>query len=89
MKRNGNFDPDPMNARSLLCFECGCECYEYGEMYTFTKRVRGSWEEVLICPECLEAFFDELPLIEKAELIGSKKVIVGEALGLGFNYYLQ
>ncbi len=82
MKRNGYHDPDPMNAGCLLCSECGGECYEYGEMYTWMKRVRGSFEEVLICPECLEAFFTEMPLNEKAELIGSTKVIVGKVPGL-------
>ncbi len=83
MKQNGYYDPDPMNAYCILCSECGAECYEYGEMYTWTRRSHGGWEDALICPECLEALFLEIPLSEKAELIGSKKIIVGEAAEQG------
>lgn len=79
MKREGYYDPDLMNARCLQCSECGGECYEYGEMYTWQRRGRGGWEEVLVCPDCFEELLSEIPLCEKAELIGSKKVIVGEA----------
>ena len=77
MKRHEFYDPDRMNASYILCSECGGECYEPGPMYTWTKRRRGVWEDVLVCSSCLEELFDELPLEEKAELIGSEKIIVG------------
>ena len=78
MKTNRFYDPDPMNAAFLLCSECGGECYELGVMYTWAKRRHGVWEDVLVCPSCMEELFDELPLDEKAKLLGSRKVVVGE-----------
>ena len=79
MRRSIYPDPDPMNARCLRCAECGGECYEYGEMYTWTKRGFSGLEETLICPECLEEHILALSTREKAELAGSRRVIVGEA----------
>lgn len=78
MKKPNNFDPDPMNAPYILCFECGGECYKRAVMYTWAKRVLGVFEDVPVCESCFEELFKELSLEEKAELIGSKKITVGE-----------
>ncbi len=77
MKPNLFYDPDPMNAPYMLCSECGGECYEMSVMYTWAKKRRGVWEDAPICVSCFEELFSELSPDEKAELVGSRKIIVG------------
>lgn len=59
---------DPQEAPYILCDECLTEFYEGETLYT--------WENKLICGECLREKVNDMNDGELADLLGSETVIV-------------
>jgi hypothetical protein len=59
---------DPQEAPYILCGECLTEFYEGEALYT--------WENKLICGECLREKVNDMNDGELADLLGSETVIV-------------
>lgn len=57
------------------CGECGSEIYRGESAYSWIGR-RG--QEIFVCESCFCELFDELDMQEKAALIGSERIIIGE-----------
>ena len=53
----------------IRCHECRGEIYEGEEVFYWEFRFKDVRRTVPLCPECFDAYFDELSRYEKAKLL--------------------
>jgi len=61
---------DPPEDTPHIIAGCGHEVYQDEEVFDWTERKDGEEITKTLCPDCMEDKFKEMPLTERAELLG-------------------